>query len=105
MYFKPVMFVLPRFGKFANFVWLEKAERPYHQVIVGSLIVCSFGPLSPRLFKTSVSIANIKSPRTESLVFSRSTVSRFTQLANALCKVTLFETPFGSGLKLQNKMY
>lgn len=94
------MFVLPRFGKFANFVWLEKAERPYHQVIVGSLIVCSFGPLSPRLFKTSVSIANIKSPRTESLVFSRSTVSRFTQFANALCKVTLFETPFGSGLKL-----
>lgn len=97
-YFKPVMFVLPKFGKFANFVWFENTERPYHHTIVGSLIVCSFGPLSPRLFRMFVSIENMLSPRTDSFVFSKSTVSRFTQFANALCIAELFTTPFSSGL-------
>lgn len=97
LYFKPVMLVLARFGRLASFVWLAKHEEPYHQTIEGSLTVCSFGPLA-RPLRMFASIANMLSPRAETFVFSKSTVSRFVQLTNALCIGALLTVPSARAL-------
>lgn len=99
-YFKFAKLVLPRFGMLVKLVWFKKQEFPYHYVNVDNLIVCGFGTLLPRLFRTLLLIRNILSHKTDSFVFSKSTISRLVQFLKAWFSKKLFEILPSRVLKL-----